>query len=640
MLRITFRCFCLLTLAVSSLAAAQTPDDILANLRPGHPRLLAHADDFARIREAVQSDALMQQWLAHEKKTAENMLAQPVTTYNKPDGLRLLTESRQVEARVLTLAMLHRIEPDPRYVQRIWADMQAAANFPDWNHQHVFLDVAEMTYAFAIAYDWLYDEWSPQQRQIIRDAIIKHGLEPGLDCYKTSFWWVKSTSNWNQVCNGGMINGALAIADEQPELAVDIIRNALESLPIAMANYAPDGGYEEGPGYWGYGTRFNVFALCALDTALGTDFGLSDSPGYDQTAGFPIHMTGPTGKSFNFADASEGSKIGFLHFYFAKRFNKPAYARAAAAVCEGGPYELLWYDANLLKQASPDAALPLDALYQRVGVLAMRSAWDDPDAMFVAAKGGENGKSHGHLDLGTFVLDAGGQRWFLDLGADDYNIPGYFSAKPGGRRWTYYRCRTEGHNTLVIGPPVNEEQLFTASAAVKLQSQPEQAIADIDLSQAYELADSVQRRITLARPEDGESSVLVEDQIKAGAPQPVWWSAHTRAMIALSDDGRSATLTLGGKTLRAELLQPQDTAVKFTVMDAQPLPGSINPKEQNPNNGSIIQNPGDPVTRLVREGETPIFGKPHPEAATRKLVIELQNVTDITIKVRFSPGGS
>ena len=59
----------------------------------------------------------------------------------------------------------------------------------------------------------------------------------------------------------------------------------------------------------------------------------------------------------------------------------------------------------------------------------MRSDWLDPSAMFVGIKAGTNRVNHSHLDLGTFVLDALGQRWAVDLGGDNYNLPGYFGNK-------------------------------------------------------------------------------------------------------------------------------------------------------------------------------------------------------------------
>ena len=36
---------------------------------------------------------------------------------------------------------------------------------------------------------------------------------------------------------------------------------ALRSLPLAQAEYYPDGCYPEGPGYWGFGTTFAVAGM-------------------------------------------------------------------------------------------------------------------------------------------------------------------------------------------------------------------------------------------------------------------------------------------------------------------------------------------------------------------------------------------
>ena len=71
-------------------------------------------------------------------------------------GPRLLTVSRTVLERVTTLALLYRLDGDPRWVARAREELLAAAGFSDWNPSH-FLDVAEMCHAFAIGYDWLYD---------------------------------------------------------------------------------------------------------------------------------------------------------------------------------------------------------------------------------------------------------------------------------------------------------------------------------------------------------------------------------------------------------------------------------------------------------------------------------------------------
>ena len=58
-----------------------------------------------------------------------------------------------------------------------------------------------------------------------------------------------------------------------------------------MASFAPDGGWPEGPGYWDYATQYNVFYLAALETALGTDFGLDKTPGFADTGNFRIQLS-------------------------------------------------------------------------------------------------------------------------------------------------------------------------------------------------------------------------------------------------------------------------------------------------------------------------------------------------------------
>jgi len=95
-------------------------------------------------------------------------------------------------------------------------------------------------------------------------------------------------------------------------------------------------------------------------------------------------------------------------------------------------FHLLWA-ANLPANLS-EGSQPLDRLFRGIHVAFLRSAWNDKDAFFVGFKGGDNKANHSHLDLGTFVLDALGQRWALDLGSDDYNLPGYF-----GREKTFTR---------------------------------------------------------------------------------------------------------------------------------------------------------------------------------------------------------
>lgn len=589
---------------------------ILNTLREGHPRVLATPEDFERLRGLMETDDQFRRLYKSLKVKGEGQLEEHVTKHHLRDGKRLLFESRETLDRALTLSMLYQLDGDRRWVDRVWKDMASASSFPDWNPNH-FLDTAEMAAAFAIAYDWMYDAWTPEQRTTIREGVIRLGIKPAVAAYHNhttysrQIWWRDTDHNWNQVCNGGTTMAALAIANEDPELAAEAIHEAAGRLPNAMALYAPDGGYMEGPMYWGYGTTYSVLMLAALDSALGTDFGLSDTSAFDVTGGFPVHMTGPLDRTFNFADSRDRAVTDASLLWLADRFDQPAYRRYQTRLVDDGKQEgsrfsalnLLWYQPN-----AEDKALPRDAVYRRVGVATFRTAWDDRDAWFVGFKGGDNRFNHGNLDLGSFVLDAMGQRWAVDVGPDDYNMPGYFDRGVNGQRWTYYRMRAEGHNTLLINPGEDADQDPMAVAKIATyESEPSHASMTLDLTPGYAAdAKAVQRTMTLHRGEGEPPRVTLEDRMELKQPGEVWWLMHTPAQITVADDGRSAMLTQSDAKLRVVLAESDGaTDAKFEVIDAAPLPTSTNPAEQ---------------------GKNP---------KVKRLAIHLKDVSTLTLRVEF-----
>jgi len=534
--------------------------------------LLASDQDFAALKERVATDPKLKEWEADLQKQAERILQQPPSKYEIPDGLRLLATSRRVLGRVYTLALCYRLEGKKEYAARAWDELSAAADFQDWNPRH-FLDTAEMTHAVAIGYDWLYHVWTREQREKLRQAMVKKGFEPALKVYRAQDWWVRAHHNWNQVCNGGRGMGALALADVEPELAGEILHDALESLPLAMAEFAPDGAWAEGPGYWNYATAYNVVFLAGLQTALGTDFGLSQMPGFAETGLFPMYLTGPFGRTFNYADGGDRSIRAPQMFWLARKFNQPVYAWYERQHASPAPRDLLWYEPE---GNGPKAAeLPLDKYFRKAEVVTLRSDWEDSKALFVGFKAGDNKANHSHLDLGSFVFDALGVRWAADLGADNYNLPGYF----GSHRWEYYRLRAEGQNTLVINPGLGPDQdPKAATRIVQFGSTPERAFAIADLTPAYKgRAQHVWRGLALL----DRDKLLVQDEIHSRVPADVWWFMHTPAAIQIEENGHTAMLQEAGAQLRAEVLSPQ--GARFQIMDAAPLPSSPHPERQAKN---------------------------------------------------------
>lgn len=571
--------------------------EILSHLKKEHPRLLASREDFDNLKQAVATNATLKQWHAELRREADNLRRAAPSKYEIPDGLRLLATSRRVLHRVQTLVLIQRLDGGQPYVDRVWLELKTAAAFTNWNPRH-FLDTAEMTHAFAIGYDWLYDQWTPEQRQVMREAMIEKGIKLANDIQDRNTWWARARHNWNQVCNGGIGMGALALADEEPEVCGKFLEAALKSIQLAMAEFAPDGAWAEGPGYWSYATSYNCAFLAGLDSALGTDFGLSQMPGFSLAGMFPIFASGPTGKSFDYADAHASIIRAPQLFWFARKFDQPAYAVFERRNASPDALDLVWYDSR--GEGAMPADLPLDKYFRNSEIALLRSSWGDKNALWVGFKAGDNKANHSNLDLGGFVLEALGQRWAVELGADDYNMPGYF----GSQRWTYYRMRAEGHNTLVINPGKEPDQNPKAEAKiVRFESRPKNSLAIADLTAAY--AKHVARARRGVAMLD-RRQVLVQDEIEAKQPAQVWWFLHTPAAVTLSEDGHAATLSLGGETLRAQILAP--AGGKFTVMDAAPLPGLPNPTMQNKNRG------------------------------IRKLALRLDDVTQERIAVLLQPG--
>jgi hypothetical protein len=547
-----------------------------------HPRLYGSAERFHELERQISTDEDVRRWYEEVRREADEYVADTtLPRHVLPDGKRLLSISRRVLDRVRVLGMAYRIEGDPRYARRAWQELEVAAAFPDWNPAH-FLDTAEMTHAFAVGYDWFYEAWTDAQRRTLRRAIIDKGLQAAVEAYEQGDHWARleGVYNWGQVTNGGIGLGALAVLDEEPELAGRVLYESLRRLPGSMAHYAPDGGWVEGVNYWQYATRYTTFMLDALERAFGRDFGLSELPGFSETGYFPIYMTGPTGKSFNHSDSDPEDAGGPQLFWMANTFNRPAYAWFWKQRAAAGVLNLLWYEPDVAEMADRQPDLPLDKHFEASHAALFRSGWDDPEALFVGFKGGDNDASHAHLDIGAFLLEALGVRWAIELGSDDYNMPGYFAMDT--RRWIYYRLRAEGQNTLVIEPGDTPDQSITAVSKIEqFGSAPQRAFAIADLTPAY--ADHVRSaRRGVAVLEDRQQ-VLVQDEIQADDPVESWWFMHTRADVQIGDEPSTAMLHQDGKRLWAKLIAP--ASAQFTKVEARPLPGSPDPDVQADNEG-------------------------------------------------------
>ena len=570
--------------SLGSVSAAETytppkAEQIIAKLKPGHPRLMLTPQRLVNIKQSIEQDPIAAKIYQSSIKSADLMLDSAASKYELPDGRRLLSISSRVLDRVRTLAFAYQMTRDRRYADRAWAELDAAAKFQDWHPDH-FLDTAVMTHAFAIGYDWLWDQWTPSQREILRHAIVELGLKPALKVYESKGGWPKVTYNWNQVCNGGIGLGALAIADLEPELAGKILAQGMASLPLAMKAYLPDGGGSEGVTYWNFGSAYNVLLLDSLETALGTDFGLSGVGGFQQSGDYQIYISGTKRISFDFSDCKLTPVSAPQHFWMARKYNIPRYAWFRYAALRdsgrGDLMDLIWFDPDGKDFDFKD--MPLDRHFRGAEAASMRDSWIDGKGFIAALQGGSTGGTHRHLDLGSFILEADGVRWILDSGVEHETYQKHANHVD---RWDFYRTRAEGHNTLVFNPGPGADQNIVGIASFgSFVSQPEQATASIDLTNAYETsASKVVRSFRLTRNKD----FAVADEITCLKPADIWSYFHTAADVTLGADKRSATLNQGGKSIHVRLDSPANAV--FQVLAAEPGPESPHPTKQASNKG-------------------------------------------------------
>jgi len=596
---------------------AQT--NIFNRLTASHPRLFATEERFEWLRREIAANPAGQpaQWYGSLYRSASDLFATPPVTYTKDNRGTILTQSRNAQTRMYLLGLAWKMTGDTNFAERAWTELDAAGHFPDWNPSH-FLDTAEMTHAFGVAYDWFHEYWTPARRTFILTNITTKGLSPGLSAFSNNVGWTRSTANnWNMVCNGGLTLGALALGADAETIAEQVVSKTVASQAPVMQRWTADNGaWFEGPGYWDYASDYNFRMLAGLQSALGSDFGLSATEGLNNAGLFAMLLTSANRRNFNFADASMGASGGPQMIWWARRFNVPAYAYHERTNNIADVLGLLWWDERGSDAASegigtdllflgPTGATPFKA--QHVGVL--RSSWADPNETFLAFKGGEMGAAHGNLDAGTFVLEALGARWAWDLGADDYALPGYFNSNPSAptNRWQYYRMRAEGQNTLVINPSSKPDMTLGAVAPVVLfQSKPGvRALSVVDLTPVMTNVTRVWRGFQLFGPQ--RKQALIQDEIEGATNADVWWFMHYQKdniQAAVSADGTTVTLTQGNKRLWGKILSGGGA---FQIMDARPLPTSPDPPGQNPNTS---------------------YGK---------LAIHLSGITNTTLAVWFVP---
>jgi hypothetical protein len=596
---------------------------VLSGLSRQHPRLLASAYDFALLRDRINQGGQKVKWYVSLKKQALEYLEQPLPeyTYTDPYTANIAGNAKNLIQKMETLGFIYNIEIADgdqdlalRCASRAWDELEAVSHFVHWNTAH-FASTPRMAHACAMGFDWFYNAFTAEQRVVIHKAIIELGIkkyDEELDRGPFGMHqWTVMKGNWNCVINAEIGIAILAVAGENDYLSEDVFHKLLvNTRNFSMLTYYPDGGTKESPSYWKFKDDFFLPLFPALETALGTNFGLGAVKGFAESGLHPTYAMGPSGQFFNYSDGGLGWQATPGLMYLSRIFNIPLYAwtyrdRFSDTV---SARSILWYDSRGTKEEL--LSLPLDRYFSDAEVVYLRGSWNNPNCSWVGFAATDNWDFiHGQLDQGTFVFDTLGQRWAVDLGADNYGLPGYWEKDTGGRRWKAYRIRAEGHNTLVINPGTTHEDQhpMVKGKIIDFSGADNHPFAIADLTDAYKQngALRVRRGIKLV----DRCALLVCDELSLEYPSEVWWFMHTQADITLAPDGHKAILQQKGKQVEVSLLAAPEQ-VNFIVMDAERLPSSPGPT------------PGERGAK-----------------GYRKLAVRMECVTDVQLAVSLVPEG-
>ena len=576
----------------------EEPDDLAADpvmtfdysvlAKAGHPRLMIDNKGFKSLKERVSSGRFTHKTLS---KLHNEVIARANRTVETNRKFTTTDDNYMIVDNLVTCAYAYRMTGYTKYLTKARNDLKTLCAFPDWDYTN--LSHGEISLAAAIAYDWLYYDLTLDERKMVRKAISDKVLLP----WRT-YDGTKHAGNWNSIKTSGVICAALAIYEKDKYLSRTIIEKAVvnENLP-ATRNIYVGGGYTEGLHYWDYGGTYEICMIGSLEHIFGHSAGLMEVEGLLESGKLATYCHGTAESQYAYSDGGGNTDRPLVaSWWFAARNNDPdmmfverkyvdKWYKDTPMTGNNGDlrYRMLAPMIAMVRDYDIDATTltpPSDKVFQCGGkapLVIVRNGWKfDSTDTYLGIKGGLMNTGHAHMDVGSFIFEAEGERW-----ADDMMRPAYddwFDAlyAAGGNsgsshqtamRWDTFHISNLCHSTIVS---------YTNDGSVpdKLHSTDYYADGFATIDQVIESAGRQGAVVNMTDPMKGQlkrakrtielvdnTDLVVTDEITAldNLDCVLEWRMLSIASSSLSED--KIVLTTKTKKTRTLTVQSSDSSV-------------------------------------------------------------------------------
>ncbi|MFP4054801.1 MAG: heparinase II/III family protein [Phycisphaerae bacterium] len=505
--------------------------------------ILATVDELKALADNIDRRPFDVIYDTLRKRCSLILEAQPITEthwrsmWQSGAWLAATQAARTAQGRMLDLLIAHRIERNDAYRSRAVEELKNVIHWSTWvdpSHPRVAADLctAEAAVAVVLALDWLWDDLDSDTREAALASVRTKAIAPYLQAVREGAWWYGCYHSWNAVVNGGMALVAAAMNDQDPDAA--------EALPLAKAGLShffdglgPEGGWDEGTGFWGFAMRYVLLAAEAL-RRLDDDQTLLHQRGMEQTGLFGVYFT-PNGQAASFGEKPVVPLYGTLYL-LAEHYDCPqvlwwldTYAfhnDVGTSGYSAAGLALLFRpdDAPLVKEPELENV----QVFHAIGWGAMADHWPRP-TVYVAAKTGDLSANHSQRDMNSIQLHVGGEPLLVDLGGGNSHYA------ETGEDLELVQARS--HNTLTVAEA--DHQIDAQGRIIDEGQDTHYRWLACDAGEALgEGVSFVRHAVIVTDPRTGDGRALLTlDRVQLVMPEKVEMFWHAGGPITADGDG-------------------------------------------------------------------------------------------------------